>query len=190
MIREGSFSAAKVFVREMQKFRNILNSQNFLVAKVSDPKVVHNCNVMVCLVVSKQAPGGEKMVSIIFALNIWLLFHWEIRYGWLSILALSYFCFLILSGIFFGNKWDLKNIIGVSIRWNVDFWRDCSSKANRIHVRLEYFAYNNSKSTITWMSSDSKILLIRTDSFSPYQSTFVGLKILLIILIPIIRNSC
>ena len=70
MIREGSFSAAKVFVREMQKFRNILNSQNFLVAKISDPKVVHNCNVMVCLVVSKQAPGGEKMVSIIFALNI------------------------------------------------------------------------------------------------------------------------
>ena len=133
--------------------------------------------------------GGKKMVSIIFALNMSLLFHSEIRYGWLSILALSYFCFLILSGIFFGNKWDLKNIIGVSIRWNVDFWRDCSSKANRIHVRLEYFAYNNSKSPITWMSSDSKILLIRTDSFSPYQSTFVGLKIL-IILIPIIRNSC
>ena len=58
------------FSREMQKFCNFSNSQNFLVAKVSDPKVVHNCNVMVCLVVNKQAPGGEKMVSIIFALNI------------------------------------------------------------------------------------------------------------------------
>ena len=29
MISEGSFSAAKVFVREMQKFRNVSNSQNF-----------------------------------------------------------------------------------------------------------------------------------------------------------------
>ena len=70
MIRESSFSAAKVFVCKMQKFRNFSNSQKFLVAKVSDLKVVHNGNVMVCLLVGKQAPGGEKMVSIIFALNI------------------------------------------------------------------------------------------------------------------------
>ena len=74
MIRESFFSAAKVFVCVMQKFRNFSNSQNFLVAKVSDLKVLHNCNVMVCLLVSKQAPGGEKMVSIIFALNI---FFWQ-----------------------------------------------------------------------------------------------------------------
>lgn len=41
-----------------------------MVAKVSDLKVVHICNVTVCLVVGKQVSGEEKMISTISALSI------------------------------------------------------------------------------------------------------------------------